>query len=50
MIVPGPLFFYHLLLHQYQVLQVARNYFGCKDLPYVPLENNGGSSMRCVER
>ena len=25
-----------------QVMQVARNYFGCSDLPYVPLENNGG--------
>ena len=43
-------FFYHVIfLHQYQVLQVARNYFGCEDLPYVPLENNGGSgSERCV--
>ena len=30
------------LLFQYQVLQVARNYFGCRDLPFVPLENNGG--------
>ena len=28
---------FHRLLHQ--VLQVARNYFGCGDLPFVPLEN-----------
>ena len=21
---------------------MARDYFGCSDLPYVPLENNGG--------
>ena len=28
---------------------MARNYFGCSDLPYVPLENNGGrGSVRYV--
>ena len=26
-----------------QVLALGRQYFGCNDLPYVPLENNGGS-------
>ena len=30
------LLFHH---HSHQVLQVARNYFGCRDLPFVPLEN-----------
>ena len=29
---------------------MARNYFGCEHLPYVPLENNGGrGSARYVE-
>lgn len=30
--------------HLLQVLEVGRSYFGCSDLPYVPLENNGEES------
>ena len=30
--------------HCLQILEVGRSYFGCSNLPYVPLENNGDDS------
>ena len=30
--------------HCVQVLEVGRAYFGCLNLPYIPLENNGENS------
>ena len=31
---------FHQLFHQ--VLEVGRRYYGCRDLPFVPLENGDG--------
>jgi len=40
-----------VLFQHNQVLQVARNYFGCRDLPFVPLENSGSiDGVRWVSR